>query len=98
MPRSRDSGGQPLTQEILALLGALAALTLRTTEELRQLLVAVALGVLRVLLHPEHVAKALLGEPEQVVVLVLGAGDVAGLLLLAHHISLQAALRRPVAI
>jgi hypothetical protein len=60
---------------LLALVGAL----LRAPEELREIGVAVALGVLGVLLEAQRVAQALLREPDDVVVLVLGAGDLPGL-------------------
>src|SRR5688572_3759113 len=70
---------QALLQQRLALLGALAARALGAAEELGEIVVAVALGVLDVLLEPERVAEALLGEPDDVVVLVLGAGDLTGL-------------------
>src|SRR5918998_2758698 len=66
-------------QQLLALLGAPTARLLRTAEEIRELGVPVALGVLPVRLESQHVAQALLGEPDDVVVLVLRAGDVAGL-------------------
>src|SRR5436190_1088445 len=83
-PRSRlRSAGQALTQQALALLCALAALAPGAAEELRELGVAVALGVLGVLLHAQRVAQALLGEPDQVVVLVLRARDLSGLF--GHH-------------
>src|SRR5918992_828669 len=61
----------------LALLGALAALALGPAEEVGELLVAVALGVLHVRLEAQGVVQALLGEPDDVVVLVLGPGDLA---------------------
>src|SRR6266568_4700730 len=70
---------QPGPQQLLALLGALAALRLRLAEEVRELAVAVALGVLDVLLQAQRVAQAGLGEPDDVVVLVLGTGELAGL-------------------
>src|SRR5919106_4831104 len=72
--RTQAGGQQPL-----ALLRALAALALCPAEELRQLVVVLPPGVLDVGLEPERVAQARLGEPDDVVVLVLGAGDVAGL-------------------
>jgi hypothetical protein len=55
-------------------------LSLRAAEEVRELRVAVTLRVLRVLLEAQSVAQTLLGEPDDVVVLVLGAGDLPGLL------------------
>src|SRR5439155_20072470 len=72
--------GQPLAQVLLALLGALAALTLRAPEEIGELAVAGSLGVLDVGLQPQRVVEALLDEPDDVVVLVLRAGDLTGLL------------------
>src|SRR3954470_3481797 len=49
---TRD-GSDARLEQLLALLGSLAALVLGAAEELRQLAVAAALGVLRVLLHPQ---------------------------------------------
>src|SRR3954454_3634306 len=66
---------QPLAQHRLALVGALLALGLRTTEELRELRITVTVRVLDIGLQTQRVAQALLGEPDQVVVLVRGAGD-----------------------
>jgi hypothetical protein len=54
---------KPGLQERLALLGTLAALTLRSPEELGQLAVTSPFGVLDVGLQPQRVAQALLGEP-----------------------------------
>src|SRR5215217_3805200 len=73
------SAAQPLAQQLLALLGALAALGLGLAEEGGQLGVALAFGVLDVGLQPQGVAQAGLGEPGDVVVLVLGAGDLSSL-------------------
>src|SRR4051812_48518579 len=73
---------------LLALLGALAALTLRAAEEVGELVVAVPLGVLDVGLEAQRVVQALLHEPDDVVVLVLGAGYLAGLLGSGSHWSL----------
>src|SRR3954464_8424817 len=70
---------------VLALLAALAALCLGATEEVRELGVPVAFGVLDVGLKPQRVAEALLCEPDQVVVLVLRARDLAGLLATRFH-------------
>src|SRR5215217_3304619 len=78
-PPCAASAAQTGLQQRLALLGALAALALRAAEELRELVVAVALRIGGVLLHPQRVAQALLREPDQVVVLVLGASDLAAL-------------------
>ncbi|MCK0113963.1 hypothetical protein MWU75_17615 [Ornithinimicrobium sp. F0845] len=52
-----------LTEQLLAQLGALAAISLRLGEEVDELLVAVALGVGAVLLHAQRVAQAGLDEP-----------------------------------
>src|SRR4051794_36801316 len=79
--RPCGSAGQARPQQRLSLLGALAALPLGAPKELGELGVSVALGVLRVVLEAQDVAQALLGEPDDVVVLVLGAGDLAGLLI-----------------
>src|ERR1043165_5162014 len=81
------SAGEALAQEVVALLAALAAGALGTAEELGQLRVAVALGVLDVGLEAQRVAQRLLGEPDEVVVLVLGAGDLATLGLRRHGVS-----------
>src|SRR5205085_7671108 len=81
---SRASGSEALAQQVLALLAALPAGTLRAPEELGELIVAVALGVLDVVLEPQRIAQALLGEPDQVVVLVLGPGDLACLARCRH--------------
>src|SRR3954471_10800349 len=75
--RRRGSAGQPVPEQLLALLGALAAVRLRLAEQVRDLVVPVALGVLDVGLQAQGVAQAGLGVPDEVVVLVLGAGDVA---------------------
>src|SRR5215216_4426744 len=72
------SGVEARLQELLALLAALAALGLRLAEEVRELRVVVALGVLDVLLEAQHVVEACLGEPDDVVGLVLGAGYLSG--------------------
>ena len=61
-------------QHLLALFGALAAFGLSFLEELAELGVAGLLGVLDVLLEPRGVGQAGLGEPQEVIVLVLGAG------------------------
>src|SRR4051794_24222868 len=66
-------------QHGLGLLGPLLALVLSLAEELRELRVVLALGVLDVGLQPQRVGETLLGEPDDVVVLVLRPGDVAGL-------------------
>src|ERR671919_2185465 len=79
------SAGEPLAQHVLPLLGALAARILRPPEEVGELVVAVPLGVLGVGLEPQDVREALLGEPDDVVVLVLRAGDLAGLGLAGRH-------------
>src|SRR4051794_2668723 len=69
-----ESAGEPLAQEVLALVRALLALALGPAEELGELVVAVALRVACVLVHAQCVAQALLREPDEVVVLVLGSG------------------------
>src|SRR5687767_9359759 len=71
--------GKALRQQLLALLGALAAGALGAAEELGEIAVAVALCVLDVGLEPENVAQALLGEPDDVVVLVLGSRELSRL-------------------
>src|SRR5215207_10695790 len=89
LPVWRGSGrlaGQTLAEQVLALLGALAARLLGALEEVRQLGVALALGVLLVGLEAQHVGQALLREPDDVVVLVLGAGDLTGLGLPGRHV------------
>jgi hypothetical protein len=52
---------------------------LRLGEELGQLSVALPLRVLDIGLQPQRVVQAFLGEPDQVVILVGGPGDLAGL-------------------
>ena len=64
---------QTRAEKLLALLGAFATLGLSLPEQLRKLTVPVAFGVLDVGLQAKRVAKALLGKPDEVVVLVLGA-------------------------
>src|SRR5215204_6262678 len=78
-PRPGPECLQPALQKSLALLGALLALVLSLAEEVSELGVVGPLRVLDVCLEPEGVRQALLGEPDDVVVLVLGAGDCAGL-------------------
>src|SRR5215211_2441571 len=75
---------QPRPQQLLALLGALAALRLGLAKEFGQFGVALAFGVLDVGLQPQGVAQAGLGEPDDVVVLILGAGDLPGLATAGH--------------
>src|SRR3954468_378748 len=75
--RMRTSAAQPRLEQRLALLAALAARALGAAEEVSELVVARALGVLHVLLDPQHVAEALLREPDDVVVLVGRARDLA---------------------
>src|SRR5690606_24667232 len=82
--RLSRSGGDTAAEVVLALLGALAALGLGAAEEVGQLGVPRALGVVDVRLQAQRVAQALLDEPDQVVVLVLRPGDPAGLLYGAH--------------
>src|SRR5688572_29261365 len=83
---SGRSAGQTLAEQVLALLGALATRLLGALEEVGQLGVALALGILLVGLETQHVGQALLGEPDDVVVLVLGAGDLTGLGLAGRHV------------
>src|SRR5215218_1697606 len=78
--RDRSVSAQPGAQQCLPLLGALPALALRAPEEVGQLGVAVALRVLHGRIEPEHGVEALLDEPDDVVILVLRAGDAAGFL------------------
>jgi len=66
----KPSARQSLAEQVLSLLGALAALRLRLPEEVSQLGVAVAIGVLDVGFQAQRIAQALLGEPDDVVVLV----------------------------
>jgi hypothetical protein len=89
---SLPSVPQPGPEQLLALLGALAALALGPAEEVGQLAVAVAFGVLDVALQPQGVAQARLGEPDDVVVPVLGPGDLAGLAGAGHLRLLMAIL------
>src|SRR3954470_3184824 len=70
------SARQALLEQLLALLAALAAGLLRTAEEAREIVIAVALSVFDIGLQAQCVAQRLLGEPDQVVVLVLRAGDI----------------------
>src|SRR5215213_6547967 len=84
---SGRSAGQTLAEQFLALLGALAAGLLGALEELGEVGIAVALGVLAIRLEAQHVRQALLREPDDVVVLVLGAGDLTGLGLAGRHAS-----------
>jgi hypothetical protein len=76
---------EPVGQVALALLGAIAAGFLGAAEEVGKLGVAVALGVLDVGLQAQRVAQALLGESDDVVVLVPGAGRLAGLFRAGLH-------------
>jgi hypothetical protein len=74
------SGGQPRAQQLLAHLGALAAVRLRLAEQVGHLGVALAVCVLDVGLQPQRVAQARLDVPDQVLVLVLRPGHGAGFL------------------
>src|SRR3954447_17382822 len=74
---STPSARQTLCQELLAPLAALAARLLGAAEELRQVRVAVTVGVLDIGLQTQRIAERLLGEPDQVVVLVLSASCLA---------------------
>src|SRR5688500_13975629 len=73
------SAGEAAGEHLLAHLGTLAAVGLRLLEEILQLGVTRALGVLDVDVQAESVVQARLDVPDEVVVLVLRAGDVAGL-------------------
>src|SRR5829696_3572528 len=77
--RTCGSTAEASPQQLLALLRALPALALGAPEEVGELGVAVAGGVLDVGLEPQRVVQALLDEPDDVVVLVLGAGYLAAL-------------------
>src|SRR4051812_39439546 len=74
---STPSARQALRQELLAPLAALAARLLGAAEELPQVRVAVTVGVLDIGLQTQRIAERLLGEPDQVVVLVLSASGLA---------------------
>ena len=56
------SAPQSGAQQLLALLGALAALCLCLAEEIGEFTVAIAVGVLDVGLQPKRIAQAGLGE------------------------------------
>lgn len=90
VPRQRltGSGREPLREQLLPLLGTLAAVVLSASEELGELAVTFALGVGAVGLQTEDVVQARLGEPQDVVVLVGGAGDGAGIGRRSHRILL----------
>jgi hypothetical protein len=51
---------------------------LRLAEQFGHLAIAVTIGVLNVVLEPERVVEALFGEPNEVVILVFGAGHLTG--------------------
>src|SRR5487761_213235 len=76
--RDHSLGGKPRPEQLLTEVGALAAVGLRLAEQVRGLLVAVPLRVLNVGLQPQRVVQAGLGVPDEVVILVLGPGDVPG--------------------
>src|SRR3954451_16704413 len=81
---------EPGCQELLALLGALLALRLCPAEEVGELLVTGPFRIADVGLQPQGVAQARLGEPDDVVVLVLSPGGLPGLLVglpAAHRVS-----------
>src|SRR5204863_6014521 len=84
---SAASACDAAAQKLLALLGSLAARALGAAEELGEIRITIALGVLDVGLQAQHVREALLDEPDDVVVLVLGAGDLPGLLGASFHVS-----------
>src|SRR3954447_7956023 len=90
----KTSGAESLREHLLAQLAALAALRLGLAEQRRQLVVAIAFRVLDVLLEAQRVRQRLLGEPDQVVVLVLRARYLAGLLGAAHAALLSLGLSR----
>src|SRR3954453_13531806 len=90
----KTSGAEPLREHLLAELAALAALRLGLAEQRRQLVVAIAFRVLDVLLEAQRVRQRLLGEPDQVVVLVLRARYLAGPLGAAHAALLSLGLSR----
>src|SRR4051812_36153220 len=75
----RASAAQPRLEQCLALLAALAARARGGGKKVGELFAPGALGILHVLLEPQHVAEALLREPDDVVVLVRRAGDLARL-------------------
>src|SRR4051812_49411297 len=83
-----DSGllGEAGGEHALALLGTLAAVGLCLAEELGELAVLRALRILDVVLQSQRVAQTRLGEPDDVVVLVGSAGDVAGLGIAHCHV------------
>src|SRR3954470_14360617 len=74
------SAAEPGLEQLLALLGALAAVCLCLAEQVDEFAVAIAVSVLDVGLQTKRIAQALLGEPDEVVVLVLRAGYLSGLL------------------
>ena len=78
-PRNAALTRQPRAEKLLALLGSLSTIRLSLAEQFRKLTVPVALGVLDVGVQAKRVAEALLGKPDEVVVLVPGAGDLPGL-------------------
>src|SRR4051794_32491973 len=80
--------GQPRREELLAQFSALAALCLGLAEKLCELGVTVALCVGDVGLEPQRIAQRLLGEPDDVVVLVCDSGELPGLTRLAHGVAL----------
>src|SRR5438128_2550288 len=73
----------PFAQELLALFSALATLSLGAAEEFGELLVFGTLRVLDVDLQSQDVTHALLQEPDDVVVLVTGPRNPAGLSVLS---------------
>src|SRR5699024_10601074 len=83
---SSRSGVLPetLREQLFTDLGALAAVGLRLAEQFGDLVVSGPFGVVAVRLHPQRVAQTHLGERDEVEVLVLGAGDPTGLVILGH--------------
>src|SRR5690625_4416542 len=76
--RGRSSAAEAGGEQSLTEFGSLAAVRLRLEEEVGHLVVARALGIGDVLLQPQRVAQAGFGVPDEVVVLVFGAGHVTG--------------------
>lgn len=70
---------EPRAEQLLTQLGALTAVGLGLAEELRELRVTAPLGILGKGLQPQCVVQAVLGLPDDVVVLAGRAGDPAGL-------------------
>src|SRR5215213_5475027 len=69
-----------LAQKVFPLLAALSTCSLRPAEEVQELRVTVALGIVDIGLEPQRVAQGLFDEPDEVVVLVLRARRLSGFL------------------